>query len=139
MCEGVEDIVVVGGGGVFAFRTHVADGGEGAGEKGGVEEDAGAGGAFAFEEGDAEEELGLEAADGGKGEVGEAGLEGEGGYVSVGAGWLWVSGVLGIYTVRLCMLTSLIGWSWRYCADRARPSNHSVSVWLRQFWMFWAL
>lgn len=38
------------------------------------------------EEGDAEEELWAEAADGCEGEVGEGGLEGEGGYVGVGAG-----------------------------------------------------
>lgn len=90
--EGVEDVVedAVGGGGggdVFAVRVHVADGGEGAGEDGGVEEEARAGGAFAVEEGDAEEELGLEAAHGCEGEVGERGLEGEGGYVGFGAGW----------------------------------------------------
>ena len=59
MHKGVEDLIddrVRGGvvGHVFAVRTHVADGRQGGGEDGGVEEDAGAGGAFAFEEGDAE-------------------------------------------------------------------------------------
>lgn len=38
------------------------------------------------EEGDAEEELGLEGGEGGEGEVGDCGLEGEGGYVGLGAG-----------------------------------------------------
>lgn len=90
--EGVEDVVedAVGSGGgsdVFAVRVHVADGGEGTGEDGGVEEEARAGGTFAVEEGDAEEELRLEAADGCEGEVGEGCLEGERGYVGFGAGW----------------------------------------------------
>ena len=63
----------------------MADGRKGAAEDRRVEEDAGAGGPSAVEEGDAEEELGLEARDGGESEVGEGGLEWKGGYVGLGA------------------------------------------------------
>ena len=83
----------VEGGGGGGHVVACADCRERAGEDGGGEEDAGACGAVAAEEGDSEEELGLEAGDGGEIEVGDRGLEGKGGYIGVGARG-WVRGVL---------------------------------------------